>query len=276
MQIGESSRKGQPKRLVKMKSNQKLISFDLKAEMGFFKKPDINDGIYLTYNMLHKPALLGILGAIVGLQGYQNNGVFPEYYQKLKHLEIGVAPLESDNGNFTKDIVAYNNGTGFASSEAGGNLIVREQIIIKPSYRCYLLLNIDNETEKALYERIIKYEAEFLPYMGKNDFSAWWENVQDYDFVKFSANGSYKVASVFAKTEAVSNHIVRSLSMFSKEAMVPVFVYFERLPIGFDEQLMQYNYAEFVYSNATFSKEMDMSAGGEFYTLNNSEVIQLF
>ena len=53
-------------------AGQKLISFDLKAEFGFFKKPDIND-IYLTYNMLHKPALLGILGAVIGLQGYQKN-----------------------------------------------------------------------------------------------------------------------------------------------------------------------------------------------------------
>ena len=45
----------------------KLISFDLCADMGFLKKPDINEKIYLTYNMLHKPALLGILGAIIGL-----------------------------------------------------------------------------------------------------------------------------------------------------------------------------------------------------------------
>ena len=244
--------------------------------MGFFKKPDINDGIYLTYNMLHKPVLLGILGAIVGLQGYQKNGEFPDYYQKLKHLKVGIAPLESDNGNFTKDTVTYNNGTGFASNEAGGNLIVREQILIKPSYRCFVLLNLDNETEKVLYDRIPKYEAEFLPYMGKNDFSAWWENVQEYDFAKFTANGNYKIASVFAKTEAASNYIVRSMPMFSKEAKVPVFVYFERLPIGFDEQLMQYNYADFVYSNATFSKEMDMSASGDFYSINDSEIIQLF
>lgn len=259
-----------------MTSNQKLISFDLKAEMGFFKKPDINDGIYLTYNMLHKPVLLGIIGAIVGLQGYQRNGEFPEYYQKLKHLKIGIAPLESDNGNFNKDIVEYNNGTGFASSEAGGNLIVREQFLIKPSYRCYLLLNTGEEIEKVLYERILKHEAEFLPYMGKNDFSAWWENVQEHEFCQFTANSNYKIASIFAKTEAVSDYMVRSMSMFSKESKVPVFVYFERLPKGFDEQLMQYNYADFVYSNATFSKEMDMSAAGNFYTLNNSEVIQLF
>ena len=48
-------------------NNQRLISFDIQADFGFFKKPDYNDGVLLTYNMLHKPALLGILGAITAL-----------------------------------------------------------------------------------------------------------------------------------------------------------------------------------------------------------------
>lgn len=259
-----------------MASNQKLISFDLKAEMGFFKKPDINSGIYLTYNMLHKPALLGILGAIAGLRGYQENGKLPEYYQVLKHLKVGIKPLDSDNGNFTKDIVAYNNGTGFASSEPGGNLIVTEQIIIKPAYRCYLLLNLNDDVERILYERIRDCKAEFLPYMGKNDFSAWWENVTEYNAEMFSYDSNYKIASVFAKTEAVGGYVAKSMSMFSKESKEATFMYFEKLPVSFDEKLYQYEYKDFVYSNATFSKDMNMSDAGDFYKINTGEIIQLF
>lgn len=258
-----------------MTSNQTIISFDLKAEMGFFKKPDINDGIYLTYNMLHKPALLGILGAIVGLQGYHKNGELPEYYQKLKHLKVGIAPLESDNGNFTKDVVAYNNGTGFASSEAGGNLIVKEQILLKPSYRCYLLLDLDNPLEQTIYGHLINQEAVFLPYLGKNDFSAWWDNVQEYQYECFVPKGNYKISSIFSKSEAVSGYIVQAMSIFSK-GNEPVFVYFERLPIELDEKLFQYNYGDFVYSNATFRKDMNMSASGDFYYINETDIIQLF
>jgi len=144
-----------------METNQRLISFDLKAEMGFLKKPDINDGIYLTYNMLHKPALLGILGAIAGMKGYKENSVLPEYYEKLKHLKVGIEPLESDKGNYTKDLISYNNSTGFASNEEGGNLIVTEQILIAPSYRCFLLLNLNDEDEKTLYDHVLSYKAEF-------------------------------------------------------------------------------------------------------------------
>lgn len=259
-----------------MASNQKLISFDLKAEMGFFKKPDINSGLYLTYNMLHKPALLGILGAIIGLQGYQKNGEFPMYYQCLKHLKIGIAPLNSNNGNFTKDIVSYNNGTGFASNEAGGNLTVTEQMLINPAYRCYLILNIDNETERLLYYRILKYEAEFLPYMGKNDFSAWVENAVEYQFESFTFDRDYKIASIFAKTEAVSKFVSRTMLMFSKESKEQTFLYFEKLPVAFDKQIFQYEYKDFVYTNSTFKKDMNMSDAGTFYKINTGEIIQLF
>lgn len=257
-------------------TNQKLISFDLKAEFGFLKKPDINDGICLTYNMLHKPALLGILGAIVGMRGYEKNGDFPEYYKKLKHLKIGIQPWDSDKGNFTKDIVSYNNGTGLASDADGGNLIITEQMLIKPSYRCFLLLNLDSADEKLIYENILSYKAEFLPYLGKNDFSAWWENAEDsYSITEFDFNCDYKIASIFYKTEAVINHIAPAIGRAARSNIQP-FVYFEKLPIGFNEELYQYNYGDFVYSNAFFKKEMNMNKNGIFYKINAENIIQLF
>lgn len=226
--------------------------------------------------MLHKPALLGILGAVIGLQGYQKNGVFPQYYKKLEHLPIGIKPLDDDKGNFTKDMVTYNNGTGFASSEAGGNLMITEQFLIKPAYRCYLLLNLENEEDKALYENLGSYKAEYIPYMGKNDFSAWWENFNDkYESNKlFDFQTDYKISSIFRKTEAVSGYIAKSMSIFTSHE--PTWLYFEKLPTNFDKQLYQYIYDDFVYSNATFKKEMDMSANGVFYKIDSSSIIQLF
>jgi CRISPR-associated protein Cas5h len=264
-----------------MTVNQRLISFDLKAEMGFLKKPDINDGIYLTYNMLHKPALLGILGAIAGMKGYIENEVLPDYYEKLKHIKVGIQPCEkSDKGNFIKDIVSYNNNTGFANVDKDGggcNLIITEQILIKPSYRCFLLLNLDNSDEKTLYDNILSYKGEFLPYMGKNDFSAWWTEAKEYgSFEKFDFSYDYKITSIFAKTDAVSGYVARSMSMFSEESKETPFLYFERLPIGLNKKLYQYDYADFVYSNASFNSEMNMSDAGEFYQIDKDHIIQLF
>jgi CRISPR-associated protein Cas5h len=256
----------------------KLISFDLNADMGFLKKPDINEKIYLTYNILHKPALLGILGAIAGYKGYEENSKFPEYYQKLKHLKIGLEPLNSDKGNYSKTIITYSNTTGLASNEDGGNLIVTEQTLLKPSFRCYLLLDTKNNNERILYERILSQEAEYLPYLGKNDFSAWWDKgcVKEYDYKEFDFTTDFYVSSIFLKESAVVNHLVKLSSRQDREEVENRFFYFERLPIDFDESLFQYRLGDFVYSNARFDKEMRFDHNSQFYLLDSSLVIQLF
>ena len=252
-----------------------LISFDLCAQMGFLKKPDINDGIYLTYNMLHKPALLGMLGAIIGLRGYCQNGELPEYYQKLKHLKVGIQPLKCDKGNYVKETLCYNNGTGFASNEDGGNLVIKEQVLLRPSYRCFVLLDLSNPFEKTLYDNILSFRAEFLPYLGKNEFSVWWTNVQAYeDAHVFNFEKETHIVSLFRKEEAVSKYIVRFLSISTSN--ISPFLYFERLPIEFSEELYQYEYGDFVYSNATFKPDMVNSlSSNDFYDIGNSQIVQL-
>lgn len=258
----------------------KLISFDLKAHMGFLKKPDINDGIYLTYNMLHKPALLGILGAIAGFGGYKENSKWPEYFDKLKHLKIGIEPLDSEKGNYQKTTIGYNNTTGFANDD--GNLQITEQVLIEPAFRCYLLLDIENADEHLLYERIVNQQAEFLPYLGKNDFSAWWEkdSVKEYNSIIFNYSRSFSIKTIFRKEFAVTNYIAKILGRSDRERLSNQFLYFERLPIGFNEQLYQYELDDFVFSNAIFEREMNFDNKAHFYEIGQENqvesIIQLF
>ena len=54
------------------------------------------------------------------------------------------------------------------------------------------------------------------------------------------------------------------------------FLYFERLPIGFSEELYQYEYGDFVYSNAKFKPDMvNSSSSNDFYDIGNSQIVQL-
>lgn len=257
---------------------EKLISFDLKSDFGFFKKPDINS-TYLTYNMLHKPALLGILGAIIGLKGFEQNKRLPDYYTLLKHLKIGIKPLGTDNGNFLKCFIGYNNATGMASEEEGGILQVKEQTLIHPAYRCFLLLNDGNETERILYDYLKSYRAEFLPYMGKNDFSAWWDNFIEYiSFSRFSYDRNYRIDSIFRKSRVrVSDFIVSAgRGRGNRANSQSMYFYFEKLPVSFHEELFQYEYSDFVYSpNVTFDKETKFS-DVDFYVVEENRVIELF
>ena len=249
--------------------NERLISFDLKADFGFFKKPDINDA-YLTYNMLHKPALLGILGAIIGLKGFEQNKRLPDYYTLLKHVKIGIKPLETDNGNFLKCFIGYNNG---------GILQVKEQTLIQPAYRCFLLLTDEDETERILYDYLKSYRAEFLPYMGKNDFSAWWDNFIEYTgFSRFNYDRNYRIDSIFRKSGVKASDLIPKAGSGrgNRANNQSVYIYFENLPISFHEELFQYEYGDFVYSpNVTFSKDTKFS-DGDFYVVEENQVIELF
>lgn len=263
---------------------KKLVSINIKSDFGFLKKPDTNDPIYLTFNMLHKPALLGILGAIIGEKGFQKHGEMPEYYMNLKSVPVSIAPLEEngnayhENGNFAKTIIKYNNTTGLASEEEGGNLIVTEQALVAPAYKCWIMLDMERDLEVKIYDYLKNCQAEYLPYMGKNEFSLWWDNFIEYDSVPFSSNEVFKIDSLFIKEETLKEGKVHlrfrpgEISFSGNQYM-----YFERLPIGYIEApLFQYEYKNFAFTNWELKQDYVLPESYPLYKLSNNEIIQLF
>jgi CRISPR-associated protein Cas5h len=255
----------------------RLISFDLQADFGFFRKPDVNEGLQLSYNMLHKPALLGILGAVAGLKGYGEKGQWPEYYTRLKDVPVGIEPLRHERGNFTKTAIVYTNTVGYANAD--GTLIVQESTLRSPAYRVYVLLNEADEIQARLLTRIRSQEAEFVPYLGKNEFTAWWENVTDYTWERFSAGTEFTVSSLFIRGYPVrSQRLKPRFSPVARSVMNQgKYAYFERLPIGFDQQLAQYELAEFAFTDWTLQSGAQIE---DLYQVSNAagvkRIIQLF
>jgi len=262
---------------------EKLVSIDLEADFGFLRKPDTNEGIAMSYNMLHKPALLGILGAVLGLEGYQRRGELPAYYQELRDLQVGVEPLGDDNGNFPKTTIVYTNTVGYANKD--GNLIAYENTLVSPSYRVYLAVEEDSE----LYKNLKYGYATYIPYLGKNEFPVWWipESFKEYELKPFQYNREFQVKSIFCKNEEESSRGQKadtggfSLGL-DLTALNESFFYFERLPVGFQEfettrgrvktKEYQYKLASFVYSNAKFSADYRLE---NLFELGGDLVVQL-
>lgn len=273
---------------------QKLISIDLFADFGMLKKPDTNEPVYLTFNLLHKPAVLGILGAIIGESGFKESGKLPDYYTKLKYLKIGIQPIEKDekgktfheNGNFQKTIIKYNNSTGLANEgekakgekyKPGATLNITEQTLIAPAFRCYFLLDTENETHQKIDNNLANYHAEYLPYLGKNEFSVWWKNYNEYlDFEEFEANDSFKINSIYIKEQPVKEgkDIQPFDPIFDDEIQGNSFSYFERLPVGYNEQLFQYEYRNFAFTDWTLKQNYEVE--NILLKTNNEHVIQVF
>lgn len=256
-----------------------LISFDLRADFGFFKKPDNNDGLLLSYNMLHKPALLGILGAIIGLGGYESKGVLPEYYQRLSSLPVGIAPLEGfhDKGNFERTVVKYTNTVGYANKD--GNLLIEESMLVRPAYRCYLLLDVRIEEHGKLYEYLRNDQADYIPYLGKNEYQAYFGGTfREYIYEEFVPGRDFRIDSLFIKEGILKDEKIEATYSSSAENILNknLFIHFERLPVGFNRKLMQYEMAEFVYSNWVWNAGAKISG---LYLLKKEEedvIVQLF
>lgn len=162
-----------------------VLKFTLSGKTAFFKKPDINTYVNLTYNQIPRTQLLGILGAIVGYNGYGQTSEeeLPEFYNKLKDLRIAVVPKKNV---FDSKIQTFNNGTGLASNEKGGTLIVRQIWLSEPSWDIYIVL--DNSESLKIKECLLNNKAEFIPYLGSNDHFANISNVSIENFSKAEVN----------------------------------------------------------------------------------------
>lgn len=177
------------------------LRFTLSGPAACFRRPDVNAQVYFTYNNIHKVALLGLLGAVLGLSGYRNANaynqlerVYPEFYEVLSPLGVSVVP-NAKNGYFTKKIQYFNNSVGYASEEAGGNLQVREQWLENPSWTVFLAQQeLAGEMWDKLCRSLLEGQCVYLPYLGRNDFPA---QIEDVRLVELSPSRRPRIHSLF-------------------------------------------------------------------------------
>ena len=223
-----------------------ILRFTLGGKTAFFKKPDVNSYYYFTYGNIHKIALLGIFGAILGYRGYTDynskQDIFPEFYDKLKDIQYSIIPKNND-GFIKKKIQIFNNSVGYASQHQGGNLIVKEQWLENPRWEVFVKL--DSEVTNNLAEAILNKKCVYVPYLGKNDHPA---DISD---------------AVILTGSDLGNQYITIDSLFLKELVeygdtddyesdyegVKLFKYEESLPIGLNEDTYMYYYATFVHTN---------------------------
>src|SRR5690606_14015845 len=145
---------------------------------------------------------------------------------------------------------------------ADGNLLIEEMMLIKPSYRCYLLLDLSNPDHSNLCTNLKEGKAEYIPYLGKNEFQAWWldkngeSTFQEYEFeVKKADSGKFQVKTminkrkVVLKDKVIDDDFYESYNPYEIAFNPDTFMYFERLPIGFNSELFQYDMCDFALSN---------------------------
>jgi CRISPR-associated protein Cas5h len=222
------------------------LKFTLSGETAFFKKPDVNTYLYFTYGNIHKIAILGIIGAAIGLEGYNFQGkqAFPQFYSELNSLNISIVP-RNERGYISKKVQVFKNSVGYASQEEGGNLIVNEQWLEKPIWDIYILID-DNKNMNKITDSFLKNSFVYIPYLGKNDHYA---NITDAKLLDLKEiTFSERVNSLFIKDYFEFQKEKKNIFQlnFQHEDM---WKYEERLPIELETQENQYRTVPFIFTN---------------------------
>ena len=235
----------------------KALKFTLSGNSAFFKDNVINT-VYLTYGNIHRVALLGMFGAILGYGGYgkQNDMLkkknkkmpdYPEFYEKLKDIKISIVS-NGKNGCFNKKLQTFNNSVGYASKEEGGNLIVKQFWLENPSWDIYILLDCDEA--KKIAEYIKNKKAIYLPYLGSNDHLA---NIMDVEIINIeekigSEDETIEILSM-VKASDISEKKKNVFSMDKNSARDDIYKYSEYLPVALSKDLNQHEKEKMTITN---------------------------
>lgn len=248
------------------------LKFNLRGKTAMFKRPDVNTYCLFSYSHIHKLALLGILGAICGFKGYNQQKFFnekkenkkqikefPEFYEKLKDIKVSIIPKRP---TFSTKIQLFNNSVGYASKEDGGNLIVKEQWLENPSWKIFVLME-ENKISEKLKHHFLSREFIYLPYLGKNDHYA---NIEDIELVDL------KEASDFTKIDSmILGKKINKIEIDDdddEDDEIEPFKYTERLPYALDKEDNAYIFEKFIFTNNILS----LNCQKDIYSFENKNI----
>ena len=198
----------------------KALRFKLSGRTACFRRAEFNAYAYFTYNNIHKPALLGMLGAILGYGGYsqqKKEEQYPEYYQRLKEIKVSIVPLNSNR-----------------------NLVVREQWLENPCWYIYILDDGSHEYNK-LKEFLLEGKAFYIPYLGKNDHTA---QITETTIVDMESSESRYIDSI-----VVGDNVKYGKKIIGK------YMVKETVPVKLDEEYNFAVYEKSFYTNLEYDRD---------------------
>ena len=252
------------------------LKFTLKSHSACIRKAHSNS-TYFTFNFPHKIMLYGILGAIIGENGYNYNQLhkindLPECYLNLKHLKLAVIPTIK-YGAITKSLHVFNNSVGYASKD--GNLIIKEQWLENPKWDIYVL-DDNSDIFIKIKEYILNSKCEYIPFIGKNDHFAIIENAEIVDLSNISSEDNInKIDSICIGDKiTVNNGIEDYIFAYDPDNTnneKAKFISNEILPLVLDKDIGYSNYREFIYTN----RNVIIKDYADMYSLND-KIISFF
>ena len=248
---------------------KKAIDFVISAEFGIFRIPELQDPS-LTFEFIPKSAILGICGAILGLEGYSSGKKNPEFLSALSEFEVAVTPYskgEPAKIPFRKSLVTFTNFHGYGNVD--GPWICTEQVLIRPAYRLTIIADDSNPQFSKLVKLMKTNQTSFRPYFGKNEFLANLEFIGVFD-VQDCVDDKVRCSSIYPVSSQGSVP-----SMRRGQPQPGTFKIFDNYAFSIDQN-GRYVQKLFCFTDwEIFQKQADLSVG-RFYRLTSGDKRAVF
>lgn len=179
---------------------KQALIFDVFGKYGFFKNHESN-AVNMTYQYIHKPCVMGLLGAMIGLDGWRqmrNHDGKLEYYEVFKNSKISIIPKQP---YFEVFYETTNNTTGF-ENKGGGTANIKRQILQDP---CYTIIIQEEGIEKQYYnklkEMLFKGESIYRLCLGNNTYTANIINVKEIELQETTETDDLIISSLIKEDE---------------------------------------------------------------------------
>lgn len=152
-----------------------FLKFTLSGEYATFVSKTLDKCIY-TYSHIHPVALKGLLGAVLGFNGYEHSLLNPEFFLKLCNLKVGIVPAKPKFKIEKKSI------TPGSKKYARYGHDFEEIALVNPSWTIYLPLQDSNV--KKLVSKLTTKSYTYPIYLGDEIFKAEISNVEIIDLTE--------------------------------------------------------------------------------------------
>lgn len=212
-----------------------VLKFELSSIGATFTRPYFNS-VYTSYSHIHKVALLGMLGAIIGIEKKHNSeNSLPPAYEKLMHLQVAIVPRQC---KFPSKINTITETTGMFNDR--NTFLVNYEELIRPCWNIYILKNDDEPYYKAMKDFILNHKAKYVPYLGKNHFQAKISNIEILESKDVDIKDISKIDSLFLAKDIITEPAENDRVLLE-----------EGMPISINPKTYQYNEEIIKYTNDT-------------------------
>lgn len=225
----------------------KAIKFDIEGHTAFFKNPCINStsetDMWFSFPHIHKIAIAGIIGALIGKDGYRarNDQTYPSFWEDFKNIKVAIIPSKPI---FKKKVVGCANTTGFANQESkfGKSMVYGEQWLMGTEDEPLKWSIYIEDTEEKIFndicDAIMNGRMVYMPYLGNNHHFC---DIKNAELVELKKSDSMTVDSIFILNDDI---IVEEMKGRQKSIYIQY-----NAPIGLEEQSCSYSYAQHILTN---------------------------